>query len=76
MIEGLTVEERLIARARMGTPVQLMTTKGGALLRRGHLHERPNGRFTFVSEADTTYTFGADDVKAMNRSGSKITVSG
>ena len=76
MNDKLTVTERLIARARMGQPVQLMTTKGGALLRRGHLYERPNGRFTFVSDADTTFTFGPDDVRGINRTGSKITVSG
>ena len=68
----LSTEEKLTARAASGFAVQLMTTSGGARLRRGVIHFRPSG-WAFVSEGEAT-EFATADVIGASRTGDRLTL--
>ena len=70
---NLTTEEKLRARAASGQPVQLMTTTGGACLRRGTIQHRPSGRWAFVGES-VAIEFDASDVLGASRTGDRLTL--
>ena len=69
---------KLQGRVYAGQQVQLMTTSGGAAIRKGYLHFLGTGvdRFVFVCDTDTTFTFGADDVIGISKTGNRITIKG